>query len=294
MDTKQLKTFITVAKLSSFTKAADKLGYAQSSITSHIQLLEKDLGIRLFERIGKNITLTHERHKLLLYAEKILNTWENAKNSVSFSEIPRGNLTIGVTESICSIKLPKILKEYNKLYPNVEITLKICTSHELQCLLRENEIDVAILMDEKINSCEFDIKLQQSEQISLFVSPFHPLAVKGTISVKDLSDYSMILTQQGCICRNIFENTVKSENVNSKLTLDTSNVHIIKQLVILGFGVAFLPRFSVREELGNKNLVEISLDNLEFNTFIQVICHKDKWISSALKEFITLIQIKEF
>lgn len=294
MDTKQLKTFITVARLNSFTKAANKLGYAQSSITAHIKLLERELGTHLFERIGKNITLTYEGEEMLLHAEKLLNIWENAKNSLSFSEIPKGALIIGVTESVCAVKLPKLLKEYNKLYPDVEITLKIATSHELKCLLRENEIDVAILLDIKIDSTEFDVKFQQSEQAALFVAPTHPLASKYNVSARDLSEHSMILTQQGCICRNIFEKTLKEENITSKLILDTSNVQTIKQLVMFGFGVAFLPRFAVVEELKNNNLIELSWDAVEVNIMIQVVCHKDKWISSALKEFSTLIQINEF
>lgn len=294
MDTRQLKTFITVARLNSFTKAANKLGYAQSSITSHIQLLEKELGALLFERIGKSISLTYEGEKLLLCAEELLNIWENTKDSLSFSDVPKGTLTIGVTESICAIKLPEILKKYNKRYPNVEIILKIATSYELQSLLRENQIDVAILLDRKITGPEFIIEFEKQEQVSLLVSPNHPLAKKYNVSSKDLSEHSMVLTQEGCVCRSFIEKLLKDENITSKLMLDTSNIQTIKQLVILGFGVAFLPRFAVIQEVETNRLTELSGYGTDFDIMIQVVCHKDKWISSTIKEFIKIIQENEF
>ena len=119
MDIRQLKTFITVAKLNSFTQTANQLGYVQSSITSQIQLLEKELGIRLFERFGKKISLTSEGREFLSYAKQFLDLWEKAKSVASDLDTIKGTLSIGVVESICAFKLPKLLEEYNKCYPNV-------------------------------------------------------------------------------------------------------------------------------------------------------------------------------
>lgn len=290
MDIRQLKTFVTVARLNSFTKTANQLGYAQSSITSQIQLLEKELGIRLFERFGKNISLTSEGENLLLYAKQVLNIWENAKGAVSSSDIPKGTLTIGVTESICAIKIPKLLKEYNKCYPDVEIILKIATSCQLQSLLRENQIDVAILLDQRISLPEFNVKFQRQEPVSLIAAPNHPLTREHSVYPKDVSQYSLILTGRDCICRNLFEKSLKDANVIPKLTLDTSNVETIKQLVIYGFGIALLPRFAVVDEVESNQLIELCWCGPDFDIMTQVICHKDKWISSALKEFIAMIQ----
>lgn len=124
MDFKQLNAFLMISRLQSFTKAADNLGYAQSSITTQIKLLESELGVKLFERIGKNITLTHEGKKLLPYAKQILKLSSDVKNAVLNTDVPSGTLTIGAAESLCVLRLPEILKEYKKLYPKVEISLK--------------------------------------------------------------------------------------------------------------------------------------------------------------------------
>lgn len=294
MDMRQLKTFITIARLNSFTQAANQLGYAQSSITSQIQLLEKELGTRLFERFGKNISLTSEGKEFLVYAKQLLDLWEKAKGVVAFSEIPKGTLTIGVVESICAVKLPKFLKEYNKCYPDVEIILKIGTSCELQSLLRENQIDVAILLDQKISSPEFIIEFQQQEPVLLLAAPDHPLAEEESLYPEDVSKYSLILTGQDCICRNLFEKFLKDANVTPKLTIDTSNVQTIKELVISGFGITLLPRFAAIDEVKSNQLTELCWRGTALDIMTQVIRHKDKWISSALREFMTMIQKTEF
>lgn len=290
MDMRQLVTFTTVARLNSFTQTANVLGYVQSAITSQIQLLEKELGIQLFERIGKKISLTSEGREFLLYAKQLLNLWENAKGIASDSDIIKGTLSIGAVESICGFKLPSILKEYNELYPEVEIVLKTGNSRELQSLLRDNQIDVAILLDSTISHSEFVIKSSQEEPVSLLVAPNHPLLLKGSVCSEDLSMHPLLLTKQGCFFRSIFEKIMSDTNVASKITLETSNIQTIKQLTILGFGITLLPRFTVLNELDSKQLIELNWDGPTFDIMTQVICHKGKWISPALKSFITLIQ----
>lgn len=294
MDMKQLKTFVTVAKLNSFTQAANQLGYAQSSITSQIQILEQELDTRLFERFGKKISLTSEGKKFLLYANQLLTLWENVKGVVSSSDTIKGTLTIGVVESICAVKLPKFLKEYTTSYPDVEIILKIAPSRELQSLLRENQIDVAILLDEKISTPEFVIKFQRQEPLSLLVAPTHPLAKKDSVYPEDLTKYPLLLTRQGCFFRSLFERILTDTDLKSKIALNTSNIQTIKQLAIFDFGITLLPHYAVIDEVKNNQLTELPWCGLDFDILTQVICHKDKWISSPLKEFLSMVQTTEF
>lgn len=290
MDMKQLVTFTTIARLNSFTQTANELGYVQSSITSQIQLLEKELDIQLFERIGKKIFLTSEGKEFLLYAKQLLSIWENAKGVASDPDIIKGTLSIGTVESICGFKLPSIIKKFNESYPEVEIVLKTGNSLELQALLRDNQIDVAILLDSAISYSDFVIKSSQEEPLSLLAAPNHPLLQKGSVCSEDLSKHPLLLTRQGCFFRNLFEKILSDTEVTSKITLETSNIQTIKQLAILGFGITLLPQFTVLNELDSKQLVELNWGGPAFDIKTQVICHKDKWISPALKSFITVIK----
>lgn len=112
MDFRQLTTFVTIAKLQSFSLAAQDLDYAQSTITTQIQLLEKELGVKLFERLGHRITLTSKGSRLLPFAEQILKLTSEAKDAMEDSGLPRGTLTVGAVESLCVMRLPKLLKAY--------------------------------------------------------------------------------------------------------------------------------------------------------------------------------------
>lgn len=290
LDIKQLNAFITIAKLSSFTQAANQLGYAQSSVTSQIQLIEKELGYRLFERFGKKITLTVEGKEFLLYANQMVNMWEKAQNIATDSSNAKGPIIIGAVESICSFRLPKLLKAFSNSYPNVEIIIKTANSLGLQTLLIENQIDIAILLDTEISHAEFDIKYKQSEPVSLFASPDHPLAGKTSVYSEDLLKYPLLLTRKGCFYRSLFDKILKNEKITSKITLETSNIHMIKQLAILNYGITLLPKFTIIEELKSNTLTELCWSGEDFNIMTQIVCHKDKWISPSMNAFITLIQ----
>jgi DNA-binding transcriptional LysR family regulator len=115
-------------------------------------LLEADLGVKLFERLGRKVKLTAEGFKLLTYAEQMLKLDAEAREIISDSVIPKGTLRIGASESLCISYLPSLLKEYHKCYPGVEIILKLGGAAELCNWLMENTIDVALYMDKQIFS----------------------------------------------------------------------------------------------------------------------------------------------
>ena len=292
MDIKQIRTFVAVARLNSFTKAAEQLGYVQSSITSQIQLLEKELGVRLFERLGKKISLTFAGEDFLLHSRQMINLLEKAKDSVSASDIPKGTLVIGAHESICAIKLPEILKEYKRRYPTVELIIKMGSWCHFGSLLRENEIDVAILIDHKISIPEFVVQLQKSEPFVLLVSPNHPLAVKEKVYSFDVANYPLLMTGEGCSWRALFQKTMEDSDRAFKLMLDGGSVQTLKQFAVSGFGVALLPLFAVDDELQNNQLKKLNWQGLDLTLMTQVVCHKDKWASSALEAFLEICKEK--
>lgn len=220
MDLKQLNTFLTISKLQSFTKAADELSYAQSSITTQIKLLEEELGTKLFERMGKNIFLTHEGKKLIPYARQMLSLSTDIKNNLRSSNIPTGLLTIGVAESLCVIRLPDIIKAYRQLYPQVEISLKFGSCADFKHYLNNNLIDVAFSLGSKIESHDFISEIELDEPMLLLTYPNHPLLQKEKILPQDLEGESLILTEIGCSYRASFERMLKEAEVVPILPLN--------------------------------------------------------------------------
>lgn len=288
MDVRLLKAFVTVASLHNFTKAAEQLGYAQSTITSQIQLLEKELGVRLFDRLGKKVSLTPEGEHFLTDARQLLFSWEKAKGSLSHTNSPHGILTIGVNESVCSVKLPKLLEEYRRQFPEVEFHIKIGSTDELELWLNENQIDVAVLLDKLWNVPELTVKICEKETLGFFVSPNHPLIDVKHILPHDVSDQPMLLVSHSSCWKNIFQAVMEEANESYRIMLETASISDLKQFAILGFGVAVLPLYAVRQELESGKLSILDWKGKKLELYVQVVHHRDKWLSPSLEAFLDI------
>ncbi|URZ08921.1 LysR family transcriptional regulator [Clostridium felsineum] len=288
MDFKQLNTFITIGKYQSFTEAASVLNYAQSTVTTQIKILEEELQVKLFERIGKKVTLTYEGKKLLPYAKQMIKLSHEIKNVVIDDEKPSGTLTIGAAESLCVLRLPFILKEYRRLYPDVEVSLKFGSCADFRHFLKDNIIDVAFSLGTKIDSNEFISEIEFDEPMVLLAYPGHPLIEKDIVYPEDIAEEPLILTEMGCSYRAVFENILSSYNIKPKLVLETGSVQAIKQFTMSGLGITLLPRVAVEEEIKDGKLVPLKWGGPNFGIISQVLYHKDKWISPALNAFLRL------
>jgi DNA-binding transcriptional LysR family regulator len=292
MDIKQIKTFVTVATLNSFTRAAEQLGYVQSSITSQIQLLEKELGVYLFERLGKKISLTSEGNEFLIHSRQMINLWEKAKGSVAASETPKGKLIIGAHESICAFLLPEILYEYKCRYPEVELVIRMGSWCEFESMLRENQIDLAILIDRELLIPEFVIDMQRSKPFALLASTDHPLTKKTHISAEDIAKYPLLMTGEGCSWRALFQRALEKTDSTLNLMSEGGSIQTLKRLASFGLGVTLLPLFSAVDELQSNQLKELNFQEIDLNLAIQVVYHKDKWVSSAIATFLEICKEK--
>lgn len=289
MDIRQLKTFLTIAKLQSFTLTAQNLGYAQSTITTQIQLLEKEFGVKLFERLGHNISLTLEGKRLLPFAEQIIKLSDDAKNAMTYSDLPKGTLVIGAVESLCIMRLPKILKEYRLRYPDVEIILKFGSCTDFLRGLRDNTIDIAFFLEEKISEEGYVTEICFPEPMGILSSPEHPFTEKENVYPEDLNGETLILTEIGCGYRALFENILTQFAIKPCSIIETGNVQAIKQLTMSGLGITLLPLIAAEEECSQQRLAKLNWKGPSFEILTQVLYHKDKWISAALKAFIELL-----
>lgn len=287
MELKHLNTFLILSKIKNFTKTAEYLNYAQSSVTTQIQQLEKDLNVRLFERIGKNVTLTLEGEKLIPYATKMLSLSSDIEKMYANSE-NSGRIVIGASESISIYRLPKIIKVYKKKHPDVDLFLMLLDSSDFIPLLADNTIDIAFTMDHPITDKSTTSLLNIDESICVLSKPEHPLALKKTVSIQDFADTPMILTGHGCCYRNMFERDLSMFNISPKIVLETGSIHVIKQTALSGLGLCILPELTVQNELKNGILVKLPYET-NYNIVSQLICHKDKWISPNLRDFITVV-----
>jgi len=286
MDLKQLQTFLTAAETLSFTQTAQLLDYAQSSITAQIKSLEEELGVILFERLGKRVTLTNEGERLQQYARKMLELNSEMKKAVS-NEQAQVVLKIGAQESQCVYRLPSILQQYQKAYPQVKIIFKpVHTTEVAKDLLQSGNLDVAFISDAyKETPMLYRERLIQ-EQI-IFVSA--PTSIKShTLSAQQLSAETMLLTENGCSYRNQLEAQLQQEGVLSLQMIEFASIEAIKQCVMAGLGITFLPKMIVEREIENGQLVELQSSFNVKPIYTDIAWHKDKHIQPYLSDFIEI------
>lgn len=283
MNLKHLQTFCILSKEKNFTKTAALLGCAQSNVTAQIKFLEEELGVLLFERIGRHISLTPTGERLLPYAKKILSLSDEMKTLCKDS----GRLTIGVTESVAGYLSGDILKEFLALYPDTEIFLKIVSGTDACKMLGSGEIDLAIVLDLPVRQKGILVLQSKKENILLTAASTHELSGKTDITPSDLETYGVLLPLPDCPYRILLEQQLLSEGIRIKPVLEADSVSVIKESSLCGVGLGLLPEFAVKKELIYHMLEKINYKT-DFPVYTQILLHKDKWISPDLKHFLEI------
>lgn len=281
MELRHLITFKTIVEAGGFKRAAEELGYAQSSITAHIKELEEELEYPLFDRLGKNITLTQTGKRFLPYAVEIIDLYSKSKEVINDTDEPSGPLSIGASESLMIYWMPDIILYFMKLYPNVELTLKPIDYNNLSTQLKKGDIDIAVLVETSSwEQNELTIEKLKNEKLSL---------VQSADIITTTSEQTMLYTEQSCSWRPIFDNLIKAEGKTvSKVELPS--IEAIKKCVLCGLGTSLLPHFSVKDEIEKGRLKEIESTIPDTPIAIYTAYHKNKWISGNLNAFLNVLK----
>ena len=287
MELRQLSTFCEVAKTLSFTRAADTLNYAQSSVSAQIQELEDEFDILLFERLGRRIVLTDAGARLLQYADKILALADEARIVVANREEPVGTLTITAPESLCTYRLPAVLNQFRRQFPRVELIFRPMGSRDdWERQLAEGATDAALVLIKPFQPAHLTVEPLLSERILIVTYPDHPLAECDPISLAHFRAETLLLTEAGCAYRMLFERLLQNAGVRPGTVLEFHSVEAIKECTMSGMGIAVLPEVAVRAELAAGRLVELTCLEPLLVMSTCLAWHKDKWLSPALRAFL--------
>lgn len=290
MEIRLLKAFNTVAALNSFTAAAEKLNYSQSSISDQIRKLESDLETVLFERIGSRIDLTSDGKKLLEYSSRILDLCNEAESSLSSADKDdvRGEIVVGMTESLCFYKLPGLLMQYYKLYPSVDLKLKMGGCYDFPEWLNNNSVDAAFVLDNETDYQNLNTHILSEEKLVIVAGSSNRIAEKHVLDPEDFEDQILILTPEKSKYRVLFDRYLSDKRIKYKSHLDFESIEAIKHFVKSGMGISFLPETTVKREIDKGTLVSFDIPGAEFSIASQVMYHRDKWISPALRALLNL------
>ena len=240
MDLGDLQIFRSVVQAGGVTRAAEKLNRVQSNVTTRVRQLEADLGVQLFIREGKRLHLSPEGKLLLDYAERLLDLAQEAREAVQDAK-PRGLLRLGSMESTASVRLPVPMNEYLSRYPEVSLELRTGGPRELATLVREGELDAA-LVAEPIADAPFEKIPMYDEELVIIAGAKHP-PIK---SPHDVNGGAVLAFEAGCPYRQRLDDWFAASGEMSDRIIEMSSYHAMLGCAVAGMGISLVPRIVLR------------------------------------------------
>lgn len=294
MEIRNLITFVHVAELNSFTKAAQSLGYSQSTISFQIKQLETELDCMLFERINHTISLTEKGREVLAYAQQIRHLTDEFKQNLSNANEISGHVHIVTPDSICEMMMTANYPDFYKHYPNITLKFSTADTDDMFRILDHNEADVIFTLDSHIYRQDYIIAKEERISTHFVTSPFSPFATKKDLSIEEIVDHPFILTEKKMGYRRVFDETLAKRSLYIQPVLEIGRTDLITTSLENGVGISFLPDFVTEKKVSEGKLVYLDITDFEIDIWKQLIYHKNKWISRHFDSFIQYVMEKEF
>ena len=293
MDTKNLTTFIYVAELRSFTKAADRLGFSQSTVSFQIKQMENELGCQLFERINHTVQLTEKGREVLEYAHQINRMTRELKDSMK-EETASGYIRLAMADSLCTSLLSRDFLYFRELYPNIALKIIAAGTEEMFRLMNHNEADAILTLDNHIYNTEYRI-LQEEKVRTFFVAGADTeIASASSLFIEELLLQPFILTEKGMSYRRLLEEKLAELSLEIQPVLEVGSTELICSLVEQGAGISFLPEYVIKDRVKAGTLVCLPVSGLEIHVWKQLLYHRNKWVSPQMEKVLQYCVDREF
>ena len=294
MELRNLITFIHVAELGSFTKAAEQLGYSQSTISFQIKQLEDEIGCLLFERINHTITLTDRGRELVSYAHQVRALTEDFKDSLTKEEECRGHIHIVTPASVCEEMIYSRYFDFHEKYPLISIRFTTGDSALMLDMLDHNEADVIITLDRRLYNKDYVIAKEEALPMHFVTSKRSRFVGKKNLSIHDIASEPFILTEYGQGYRRVFDKELAKNSMEITPVLEIGRTDVITHILAKSDMISYLPDFVTEELIESGELCYLDVCDIKVDIWKQLIYHKNKGMSMSLKTFIEYIKDNEF
>lgn len=290
MNTKSLVTFKTILEVGSFQKAADKLGYTQSTVTFQIKQLEEELALKLFEKIGRRMELTQAGKDIMPYIDMILQGAEQISNyGKSLSEIS-GSLKLAIPDSILIYNMQPFMQAFTHEAPNVQLIVNSIQSGEINPSIADGTADIGINCEKDSYPDSVVHKKLGKYKAVLVASPFANNNLLDFITPHQRKPISLICNEPDGYYQLDMDKYLSEKDILLNPSMKVQSIEAVKRCVMNNLGIAVVPTYSIGEELKNGSLMPIKteLDEKEYNSFY--IYHKNKWISPQMELALNLLK----
>ena len=293
MDIKNLTTFIYVAELRSFTKAADRLGFSQSTVSFQIKQLETELSCKLFERINHTVHLTEKGREVLEYAHQINRMTRELKDSMK-EEVSFGYIRLAMADSLCTSLLSRDFLRFRELYPNISLKIIAAGTEEMFRLMNHNEADAILTLDNHIYNTEYRILREEKVRTFFVAGAGTRIASASSLSIEELLLQPFILTEKGMSYRRLLEEKLAELSLEVQPVLEIGSTELICSLAEQGAGISFLPEYVIKDRVKAGTLVCLPVSGLEIHVWKQLLYHRNKWVSPQMERVLKYCVSREF
>jgi LysR family transcriptional regulator, low CO2-responsive transcriptional regulator len=292
MDFDQLETFLEVARLSSFSRAAEKRFRTQPAISAQIRALEEEIGARILDRSGGKVSITAAGKLFQKYAEETLDARKAVLTAIAETErVPRGEIIVGANEGTCLHILPEVFAQFKKQYPDVAVNIKSADYAKILDSVIDNSVDFGVV-SMPVSDPRLTVVLIHRDELVIIVPPQHPLAKMKSAGIGDAARFPLVLPKAGHT-RDALEGLFYEQKLKPRYAMELDSSELLKRFVAADVGVGFIARSNVQEDVRANVLVAIPMSDAPIRRDLALVFRKDKALSRAALAFIdTTVKIK--
>ena len=292
MDFDQLETFLEVARLSSFSRAAEKRFRTQPAISAQIRALEEEIGARILDRSGGKVSITAAGKLFQKYAEETLDARKSVLTAIAETErVPRGEIIVGANEGTCLHILPEVFAQFKKQYPDVAVNIKSADYAKILDSVIDNSVDFGVV-SMPVTDPRLTVVLIHRDELVIIVPPQHPLAKMKSATIADAARFPLVVPKAGHT-RDALEDLFYENKLKPRYAMELDSSELLKRFVAADVGVGFIARSNVQEDVRANVLVAIPMSDAQVRRDLALVFRKDKALSRAALAFIdTTVKIK--
>ncbi len=290
LDSRQLRAFSILAQTGSFTQTAHQLHLSQSAISHSMKALERDIGCRLLDRMGKSVVVTQAGEQLLVHAGKILTEMNVARSELGrLGKWGSTRVRIGASSTACQYVLPTVLREFKESFPHCEISINPGDTPKNIELLRAHQIDLAINLEPRKQE-PLEFRPLFTDELEFVVSPMHPWAVAKRVNRAEIARQHYIFYGKASYTFELIEDYFRDDKITLFSMLELGDMEAIKELVKLGHWVSILAPWTLRKELKEGSLVSFPLGRRKLRRRWGILFWRGRRLSLAEETFIGLCE----
>lgn len=287
MDFDQLETFLEVARLSSFSRAAERRFRTQPAISAQIRALEEEVGAKLLDRSGGKVAITAAGKVFQKYAEETLEQRRVVLIALAeMQRIPRGEIVVAANEGTCLHILPEVFADFKRQYPNVGVNVKRLEHNKILEAIIENSCDFGVV-SMPVNDKRLTVVQIHRDELVVITPPDHPLAGHRKAALAEVVEFPLLLPKVGRT-RDALEALFHERRLKPAVSMELDSSELLKRFVAVGVGVGFIPRSNVMEDLRAKVLAAVTLADASIQRDLALVFRKDKALSRAALAFIDI------